>query len=160
MIPLKVLCNLNSKICSVNNSVEGNFECNVENDFTTENIDNSSVNICSEASVTDGNSVQVDKNVGVAVSTSSSSLSGPAGLSSSRVPAEVAVFPEPSAAPKICTRKSRAASFSPMEGLAAIRQHSRTPPFSGRPKKTIVWWSWWSFFPSPIDGSQNCHFEH
>ena len=92
MIPLKVLCNLNSEICSVNNSVEGNFECNVENDFTTENIDNSSVNICSEASVTDGNSVQVDKNVGVAVSTSFSSLSGPAGLSSSRVPAEVAVF--------------------------------------------------------------------
>ena len=82
-----------------------------------------------------GNSVQVDKNVGVAVVTSFSSLSGPAGLSSSRVPAEVAVSPEPSAVRKICTRKSRAARFSPREGLAAIRKYSRTPPFSGRPKE-------------------------
>ena len=36
---------------------------------------------------------------------------------------------------KISTKKSRAARFSPMEGLAAIRQHSRTPPFFDRPKK-------------------------
>ena len=125
---------LNSEISSVNNSVEGNVEFNVENNVTTENIDNSSVNICSEASVTEGNSVQVDKNVGVAVATSFSSFYGPAGLSSSGVPAEVAVSQEPSGARKISTRKSRAARFSPMEGLAAIRQHSRTPPFSGRPK--------------------------
>ena len=40
---------------------------------------------------------------------------------------EVAVSPEPSGAQKISTRKSRAARFSPMEGLAAIRQHSWTP---------------------------------
>ena len=93
------------------------------------------MNICYEASVLEGNSVQFDKNVGVAVAFSFSSLSGPAGLSSSRVPAEVAVSLEPSGARKISTRKSRAARFSPMEGLAAIRQHSRTPPFSGRPKK-------------------------
>ena len=126
---------LNSEISSVNNSVEGNVECNVENNVTTENIDNSSVNICSEASVTEGNSVQVDKNVAVAVATSFSSLSGPAGLSFSRVPAEVAVSPEPSGARKISTGKSRAARFSPMEGHATVRQHSRTPPFSGRPKK-------------------------
>ena len=137
---------LNSEISSVNNSVEGNVEWNVENNVTTENIDYSSVNICSEASVTVGNSVQVDNNVGVAMATSFSSLSGPAVLSSSRVPAEVAVSPQPSGARTISTRKSRAARFSPMEGLAAIRQHSRTPPFSGRPKKTIVWWSWWSCF--------------
>ena len=126
---------LNSEITGVNNSGEGNVECNVENNVTTENIDNSSVNICNEASVLEGNSVQLEKNVGVAVATSFSSLSGPAGLSSSRVPAEVAVSPEPCGALKISTRKSRAARFSPMEGLAAIRQHSRTPPFSGRPQK-------------------------
>ena len=139
---------LNSEINSVNNSVEGNVECNVENNVATENIYNSSVNICHEASV-----------LGVAVATSFSSLSGPAGLSSSRVPAEVAVSTEPSGARKISTRKSRAARFSPMEGLAAIRQHSRTPPFSGRPKNNslvvvVV------FFPYPSDGSQNSHFEH
>ena len=92
------------------------------------------MNICSEASVLEGNSVQLDKNV--AVATSFTSLSGPAGLSSPGVPAEVAVSPEPSGAWKISARKSRAARFSPMEGLAAIRQHSRTPPFST--KKTIV----------------------
>ena len=126
---------LNSGISSVNNSGEGNVECNVENNVTTENIDNSSVNICSEASVTERSSVQVDKNVGVAVATSFSSLSGPAGLLSSRVPAEVPVSSEPSGARKISTRKSMAARFSPMEGPAAIPQHSRTPPFSGRRKK-------------------------
>ena len=125
----------NSEITSVNNSVEGNVECNVENNVRTENIDNSSVNICNEASVLEGNSVQLEKNVGVAGATSLGSLSGPAGLSSSRVPAEVAVSPEPSGARKISTRKSRKARFSPMEGLAAIRQHSRRPPFSGRTKK-------------------------
>ena len=59
------------------------------------------LNICSEASDTEGNSVQVDKNVGVAVATSVSSIFGPAGLSSSAVPAEVAVSPEPSGARKI-----------------------------------------------------------
>ena len=47
----------NSEITSVNNSVEGNVECNVENNVRTENIDNSSVNICNEASVLEGNSV-------------------------------------------------------------------------------------------------------
>ena len=107
---------LNSEISSVNISVEGNVECNVENNVTTENIDNSSVNIC-EASVTEGNSFQVDKNVGVAMATSFSSLSGPAGLSSSGVSAEVVVCPEPSGARTISTRKSRAARFCPMEGL-------------------------------------------
>ena len=54
------------------------------------------MNICNEASVLEGNSVQLEKNVGVAGATSLSSLSGPAGLSSSRVPADVAVSPEPS----------------------------------------------------------------
>ena len=49
------------------------------------------MNICNEASVLEGNSVQLEKNVGVAGATSLSFLSGPAGLSSSRVPAEVAV---------------------------------------------------------------------
>ena len=93
------------------------------------------MNICNEASVLEGNSVQLEKNVGVAGATSLSSLSGPAGLSSSRVLAEVAVFPELSGAWKISTRKSRAARFGPMEDLAAIRQHSRTPPLSGTPKK-------------------------
>ena len=126
---------LNSEISSVSNSVKDNVECNVENNDTTENIDNSSLNISSEASLTEGNSVQVDKNVDVAVATSFSSLSGPASLSSSRVPAEVAVSPEPSGPRKISTRKSRTARFSRMEGLAAIWQHSRTAPFSGRPKK-------------------------
>ena len=70
------------------------------------------MNICNEVSVLEGNSVQLDKNVDVAVATSFSSLSGPAGLSSSRVPAEVAVFPEP--------------------------KHSRTPPFSGGPKNNSL----------------------
>ena len=65
---------LNSEIRSVNNSVEGNVECNVENNVITENIDDSSVNICSEEFVTEGNSVKVDKNVGVAIATSFSSL--------------------------------------------------------------------------------------
>ena len=65
--------------------------------------------ICSEASVTEANSVQVDKNVGVAIAISFSSLSGPAGFLSSRVPAEVAVSAEQSGARKISTRKSRAA---------------------------------------------------
>ena len=122
---------LNSEISSVG----GNVECNVENNVTTENIDNSSVNICRKASVLEGNSVQLDKNVGVAVAISFNSLSGPAGLSSSRVPAEVNVSPQPSGTRKISARKSRVARFTPMEGLAAIRQQSRTPPFSGRPKK-------------------------
>ena len=130
---------LNSEISSVHNSVEGNVECNVENNVTTENIDNSSLNISNEASVTEVNSVHADKNVGVGC------LSRPAGLSSSGVPAEVAVSPEPSGARKISTRKSRAVRFS-------------------RPslvdQKAIVWWLWWSFFPSHIDCSQNCNFEH
>ena len=137
---------LYSEISSFNNSVEGYVECNVENNVTTENIDNSSVNICSEATVLEGNSAQLDKNVGVAVATSFSSLSGPAGLSSSRVPAEVAVSPEPSGPRKISTRKSSAARFSPMEGLGAIQQHSRMPPFSGRPKKQYFGGSGGLFF--------------
>ena len=105
---------LHSEITSVNNSVEGNVGCNVENNVTTENIGNSSVNICNEASVLEGKSVQLEKNVGVASATSLSSLSRPASLSPSRVPAEVAVSPELSGVRNISTRKSRAARFSPM----------------------------------------------
>ena len=66
----------NSEITSVNNSVEGNVECNVESNVRTENIYNSSVNICNEDSVLEGNCVQLEKNVGVAGATSLSSLSG------------------------------------------------------------------------------------
>ena len=50
----------------------------------------------------------------------------------------MAVSPEPSGPRKISTRKSRAARLSPMEGLAAIRKHSWTPPFSGRPKNNSL----------------------
>ena len=36
---------------------------------------------------------------------------------------------------KASSRKKRAARFNPMEGMAAVRQHSRTPLFSGRSQK-------------------------
>ena len=116
------------------------FKSNIEscgngNIVNVETIETVGVNVRSESSVMEDNSFPVDNGAGVVVATSSGSLSGPSGPSSSGVPAEVAVSSEPSGARKISSRKNRAARFSPMEGLAAIRQHSRTPPYAGRSQK-------------------------
>ena len=116
--------------------LKSNIEsCGNGNIVNVETIETVDVNVRSESSVMEDNSFPVDNGAGVVVATSSGSLSGPSGPSSSGVPAEVAVSSEPSGARKISSRKNRAARFSPMEGLAAIRQHSRTPPYAGRSQK-------------------------
>ena len=94
---------------------------------------NSSIENCSGASTTEGISVPVVAKEAVANSPVSSSE--PPTPSSSGVQPEMVSTPDLSGSRKISSRKNRAARFSPMEGLAAVRKHSRTPPFSGRSQK-------------------------
>ena len=106
----------NSSIGNTGNSVSGN----------------SSIENCG-ASKTEGISVPVVEKEAVANSPVSSSE--PPGPSSSGVRPEMVSTPDLSGSRKISSRKNRAARFSPMEGLAAVRKHSRTSPFSGRSQK-------------------------
>ena len=107
----------NSSIGNTGNSVSGN----------------SSIENCSGASKTEGISVPVVGNEAVANSPVSSSE--PPGPSSSGARPEMVSTPDLSGSRKLSSRKNRAARFSPMEGLAAVRKHSRTPSFSGRSQK-------------------------
>ena len=116
---------------SVNN-IEG--ARNVESVKNISNVElrcNNNVDIpaIKETSISEGDSVPVD--TGVSTPPSLGSFSQPSGSVSFEAPAEVVASPEPSGPMKISTR-NRAARFSPMEGLAAIRQHTRTPLYSGR----------------------------
>ena len=88
---------------------------------------------CSGASKTEGISVPVVGKEAVGYSPVSSSE--PPGPSSSGVRLEMVSTPDLSGSRKISSRKNRATRFSPMEGFAAVRKHSRTPPFSGRSQK-------------------------
>ena len=87
--------------------------------------DNVDKPVSKETSISEGDSVPVD--TGVSTPPSLGSFSQPSGSVSSKAPAEVVASPEPPGPRKISKRKNRAARFSPMEGLAAIRQHTRTP---------------------------------
>ena len=128
--------NIASEPPEMGDGIKSNIEsCGNGNIVNVETIETVGVNVRSESSVMEDNSFPVDNGANVVVATSSGSLSGPSGPSSSGVPAEVAVSSEPSGARKISSRKNREARFSPMEGLAAIRQHSRTPPYAGRSQK-------------------------
>ena len=89
--------------------------------------------VSKETSISEGDSVPVD--TGVSTPPSLGSFSQPSGSVSSEAPADVVASPEPPKPRKISTRKNRAARFSPVEGLAAIRQHTRTPLYSGRSSK-------------------------
>ena len=120
---------------SVNN-IEG--ARNVKSVKNISNIElrcNSNVDkpVSKETSILEGDSVPVD--TGVCTPPSLGSFSQPSGSVSSEAPAEVIASPEPPGPRKISTRKNRLARFSPMEGLAAIRQHTRTPLYSGRSSK-------------------------
>ena len=86
--------------------------------------------VSKETSISEGDSVPVD--TGVSTPPSLGSFSQPSGSVSSEAPAEVVASPEPPGPWKISTRMNRAARFSPIEGLAAIRQHTRTPLYSVR----------------------------
>ena len=99
----------------------------------TGNSGNCSIENCSGASKAEGISVPVVGKEPVANSPVSSSE--PPGPSSSGIRPEMVSTPDLSGFRKISSRKNRAARFSPMEGLAVVRQHSRTPPFSGRSRK-------------------------
>ena len=107
----------NSSIGNTGNSVSGN----------------SSIENCSGASNMEGISVPIVRKEAVANSPVSSSE--PPGPSSSGVRPEMVSTPDLFGSGKISSRKKRAARFCPMEGLAAVRKHSRTPPFSGRSQK-------------------------
>ena len=94
--------------------------------------------VSKETSVSEGDSVPVDTGVSTLPSLGSFSQLFLCWLflsASSEAPAEVVASPEPPGPTKVSTRKNRAARFSPMEGLAAIRQHTRTPLYSGRSSK-------------------------
>ena len=62
------------------------------------------------------------------VANSPVSSSEPPSPSPSGVRPEMVITLDLSGSRKISSRKNRAARFSPMEGLAAVRQHSLTPP--------------------------------
>ena len=84
--------------------------------------------VSKETSISEGDSLPVD--TGVSTPPSLGSFSQPSGSVSSEAPAEVIVSPEPPGPGKISTRKNRADRFSPIEGLAAILQHTRRPLYS------------------------------
>ena len=120
---------------SVNN-IEG--ARNVESVKNISNVElrcNNNVDkpVSKETSISEGDSVPVD--TGVSTPPSLGSFSQPSGSVSSEAPAEVVASPEPPGPRKISTRKNRAARFSPMEGVAATRQHTTTPLYSGRSSK-------------------------
>ena len=138
------------------NNIEG--ARNVESVKNISNVElrcNNSVDkpVSKETSISEGDSVPVD--TGVSTPPSLGSFSQPSGSVSSEAPADVVASPEPSGPRKISTRKNRAARFSPMEGLAAIRQHTRTPLYSGRSSK-----QWICLVKLATDnGYFNCHVE-
>ena len=138
------------------NNIEG--ARNVESVKNISNVElrcNNNVDkpVSKETSISEGDSVPVD--TGVSTPPSLGSFSQPSGSVSSEAPADVVASPEPSGPRKISTRKNRAARFSPMEGLAAIRQHTRTPLYSGRSSK-----QWICLVKLATDnGYFNCHVE-
>ena len=83
------------------------------------------------------------------------SFSQPSGSVSSEAPAEMVASTEPPGQRKISTRKSRAARLSPMEGRAAIRQHTMTPLYSGHSSKQRICWE----KLVTDNGYFNCHVE-
>ena len=77
----------------------------------------------------------VENGAGLAVATVVVPPSEPPGSLPSGALPEVAGSLEPLGPRKASSRKKRAAHFNPMEGMAAVRQHSWMPLFSGRSQK-------------------------
>ena len=109
----------------------------------TGSVNKTSVNKSNEASEMEGTTIPVvsaemnpvENGAGLAVATVLVPPSEPpSSLSSGALP-EAAGSLEPLGPRKASSRKKRAARFNPMEGMAAVRQHSRTPLFSGHSQK-------------------------
>ena len=109
----------------------------------TGSVNKTSVNKSNEASAMEGTTIPV-------VSAEMNPVEYGAGLAVAKVPvppsepptslpsgalSEAAGSMEPLGPRKASFRKKRTARFNPMEGMAAVRQHSRTPLFSGRSQK-------------------------
>ena len=109
----------------------------------TGSVNKTSENKSNEASEMEGTTIPVvsaemnpvENDAGLAVATVLVPPSEPpSSLPSGALP-EAAGSLEPLGPRKASSRKKRAARFNPMEGMAAVRQHSRTPLFSGRSQK-------------------------
>ena len=87
------------------------------------------------------------------------SSSEPPGPSSSGVRPEMISTPDLSGSRKISSRKNRAARFSPMEGLAAVRKHSRTPLSLGALRNSSVG-VFLVVFRSTLNGHLYCYSKH
>ena len=77
----------------------------------------------------------MENGAGLAVATVLVPPSEPPGSLRSGALPEAAGALERLGARKASFRKLRAARFNPLEGMEAVRQHSRTPLFSGRSQK-------------------------
>ena len=106
----------------------------------TGSVNKTSVNKSNEASEMEGTTIPVvsaemnpvENGAGLAVATVLVPPSEPpSSLPSGALP-EAAGSLESLGPRKASSRKKRAARFNPMEGMAPVRQHSRTPLFSGR----------------------------
>ena len=136
-------------VVSSNNNVAGgqtkDITPTINNSSNNDNVivskdgleSNSSVNKTGECNEASGAEVKTAENaygVGEAVATVLLQPSEPPGSQPSGVLPEVACSSKPLGPRKVSSRKKRVARFNPMEGMAVVRQHFRTP-FSRRSQK-------------------------